>query len=164
MSVSRDIPRAWVKPQTVMAEHMARGRYDDRGFLFLMLGCLMVFVAQLPRLSREAVDTGDDFMLLVGGTLMAWVFVAPLLLIALAALSHLVARAMGGGRAGWAPSRLALGWSLLACAPAFLLHGLTGGFVGPDHPGFTLVGGLALGGFFWLWLNSLYVAETAQHA
>ncbi|MEM8822793.1 MAG: YIP1 family protein [Pseudomonadota bacterium] len=158
MSVSRDIPRAWIRPQTVMAEHMARGSYDDRGFLFLMLGCIMVFVAQLPRLSRQAFETGEDFMLLMGGTLMAWIFVAPLLLIAIAALSHLVAKAIGG-KGDWAQARLALGWSLLACTPAFLLHGLTGGFVGTDHPGFSLVGALALGAFFWLWLNSLYVAE-----
>ncbi|MEM7487881.1 MAG: YIP1 family protein [Pseudomonadota bacterium] len=161
MSVSRDIPRAWIRPQTVMAEHMARGSYDDRGFLFLMIGCVMVFVAQLPRLSRQAFETGEDFMLLVGGTLMAWVFVAPLLLIVIAAVSHIVAKLIGG-KGGWAPARLAIGWSILACAPAFLLHGLTGGFVGTGHPAFSLVGGLALGAFFWLWLNSLYVAETAS--
>jgi hypothetical protein len=163
MSVSRDIPRAWIKPQTVMSEHMARGRYDDRGFLFLMIGCLMVFVAQLPRLSREAFESGEDFMLLMGGTLMAWVFVAPLLMIAIAALSHLAARLMGG-RGGWDTARLALAWSLLACTPALLLHGLAGGFLGTAHPGYALVGALAFGGFLWLWLNSLYVAETAQHA
>jgi hypothetical protein len=162
MSVTRDIRRAWIRPQTVMAEHMARGSYDDRAFLFLMIGCVMVFVAQLPRLSRVATETDGDLMLLMGGTLMAWVFVAPLLLIALSALSHLVARVLGGA-GGWASARLALGWSLLACAPAFLLHGLAGGFLGPAHPGFTLVGGIALGGFFWLWLNSLYIAETAAN-
>lgn len=160
MSVTRDIPRAWARPRIVMAEHLARGAQEDRAFVFLILGCLMVFVAQLPRLSREAFLTGADFMVLMGGTLMAWVFVAPLLLYALAALSHLVARALGG-RGSWFGARLALFWSLLAVSPAMLLHGLTAGFVGPSTA-LTLVGLVTLGAFGWIWLNSLIVAEIAH--
>lgn len=160
MSVTRDIPRAWARPRAVMAEQLTRGDREERAFIFLMLGCALVFVAQLPRLSREAFLTGQDFMLLMGGTLMAWLFVAPLLFYALAALSHLVARALGG-RGTWLDARLALFWSLLAVSPAMLLHGLTAGFVGPSAA-LALVGAATVAGFAWIWINSLLVAETAH--
>ena len=160
MSVTRDIPRAWARPRAVMAEHLARGAQEDRAFAFLILGCLMVFVAQLPRLSREAYLTQGDFMVLMGGTLMAWIFVAPLLFYAIAAASRLAARLVGG-RGTWFGARLALFWSLLAVSPAMLLHGLTAGFVGPSAA-LTLVGGIVVAAFAWIWLNSLLVAETAH--
>lgn len=158
MSVTRDIPRTWFRPRRVMAEHLARGPQEDRAFLFLAVACLLVFVAQLPRLSRESHLSGTDFMPQMGGTLMAWIFVAPLLFYAVAALSHLAAKAIGGAGT-WFGARLALFWTLLAISPAMLLHGLTAGFIGPS-PALNLVGGLVLGGFIWIWLNTLYVAET----
>ena len=53
--------------------------------LLLMAGCLLIFVAQWPRLSREAFLTGEELSPLLGSTLMAWVFLAPLLLYGIAA-------------------------------------------------------------------------------
>lgn len=161
MSASRDIPRAWVRPRAVMAEHMARGVGEDTAFVFLMVGCGLVFAAQLPRLSREAFLTGDDVLFLMGGTLMAWLFVAPLVFYALAAAAHLIARALGG-RGTWLSARVATFWALLAAAPAWLLHGLVAGFIGPG-PQLQIVGFVAFAGFLWIWLNSLTVAE-ARHA
>ena len=160
MAVTRDIPRAWIKPREVMRDLLARGKHEDVAFVFLILGCGMVFVAQLPRLSRQAFQTGEDFMLLMGGTLMAWVFLAPLIFYGLAALSHLVAKAVGG-RGSWFGARLALFWSLLAVSPAMLLHGLTAGFIGPG-PALSLVGAVTLSGFLWIWTNSLYMSEVSD--
>ena len=60
-----------------------------------MIGCLMVFVAQTPRLARQSYVTGEDLGMLMGGTLMAWLFIAPLILYALAGLSQLVVRPLG---------------------------------------------------------------------
>lgn len=160
MSVSRDIPRAWIKPRAVMRDLLARGKHEDMAFVFLMIGCFMVFVAQLPRLSREAFETGQDFMVLMGGTLMAWVFIAPLLFYGIAALSHLVAKAVGGG-GSWFGARLALFWSLLAISPGMLLHGLTAGFIGPG-PALSLVGIVVLVAFCWIWIGSLSVVERPE--
>lgn len=158
MSVTRDIPRTWVKPRAVMAELLARGQRDDMAFIFLIVACLVVFVAQLPRLSREAVETGQDFMVLMGGTLMAWIFIAPLLFYAVAALVRVIAKLLGGGGT-WYSSRLALFWSLLAVSPAFLLHGLTAGFIGPSSIQADIVGFVILFAFAWVWLGCLSVSE-----
>ncbi|MEL6585830.1 MAG: YIP1 family protein [Pseudomonadota bacterium] len=160
MSVTRDIPRAWIKPRAVMAELLNRGERDDMAFIFLIVACVLVFVAQLPRLSREAFETGEEFLPLMGGTLMAWVFLAPLMFYALAALSRVVAR-LFGGKGTWYRARLALFWSLLAVSPAMLLHGLTAGFLGPATPQADIVGALVLAAFFWIWLGSLVTAERS---
>ncbi|CUH39598.1 hypothetical protein JSE7799_02325 [Jannaschia seosinensis] len=157
MSVSRDIPRAWIRPRRVMAEHIARGTGDSEAFIFLMAGCLMVFVSRLPALSRDAFLTGADFMVAMGGALMALVFLLPLVMLAVAYLAHLVAKALRApGRAEGA--RVATSWALLAASPAMLLNGLTEGFIGAGSA-LDLVGLFALGGFIWIWVNSLYVAE-----
>ena len=140
-----------------MAEHVARGTGDSEAFIFLMTGCLMVFVSRLPVVSREAFLTGSDFMVNIGGHLMALVFVLPLVMIALAYVAHLIAKVLRApGRAEGA--RVATAWALLAASPAMLLNGLTEGFLG-SGPALDLVGLIALGGFIWIWVNSFYVAE-----
>lgn len=160
MSVTRDIPRAWIRPRQVMAEHMAHGTGDSAAFIFLMAGCFLLFVSRLPVLSRQSFLTGEDFMVQMGGTLMALVFVLPLIIIALAFVAHLLAKLAGApGTAEGA--RVATAWSLLAASPAMLLNGLTEGFLGAG-PALQLVGLVALGGFIWIWVNSLYAAEWAR--
>ena len=143
-----------------MAERLDEGVREDRAFVFLMVACGLIFVAQWPRLSREAFVTGAELQPLMGGALMGWLLIAPLLCYALAALSHLAAMAVGG-RGTWFGARLALFWSMLAVSPAWLLHGLTAGFVGPG-PALSLVGAVLLTVFLWIWLNALLVAERGE--
>ncbi|MEM8850641.1 MAG: hypothetical protein AAGE03_11485 [Pseudomonadota bacterium] len=184
MSVTRDIPRAWLRPQTVMADLLSRGPDDRVAFTYLAAGSVLGFVSQLPatvRRSREAdpefdarlieeagqagLATGDladvKFDALISGALMGWIFVMPLVMYILAFLARLLA-ALFGGQGGGLQQRVALFWSFLAVSPALLLLGLTSGFVGPG-PAETLVGTITVCGFIWIWINSLYVAETAQH-
>ena len=95
--------------------------------------------------------------MLLGGALMAWLFIAPLVLYALAALSHLLAKLLRG-QGDWYGARVALFWSLLASSPLMLLNGLIEGFVGPG-PGLQLVGLLWFIVFMWFWLSGLLEAE-----
>ena len=133
------------------------GQREDRALAFLMSACAIVFVAQLPRLAREAHLTGQELDMLMGGTLLAWLMIAPLMFYALAGLSHLVAKLLGG-QGTWYGARLALFWSLLSSTPVMLLHGLVAGFIGPG-PALQAVGILWLGVFFWFWISSLVQAE-----
>ncbi len=140
-----------------MRRLLSDGNREDRALAILMSFCGIVFIAQLPRLSREAHLTGQDLSILMGGTLMAWIFLAPLLLYLLAGLSHLLARILGG-KGDWYGARLALFWSLLASSPLLLLHGLAAGFLGPG-PQLQGVGILWLGVFVWFWISTLRQAE-----
>jgi nitrogen fixation/metabolism regulation signal transduction histidine kinase len=135
------------------------GTREDRALIYLMIGCLMVFVAQTPRLARQAHLTGEDLPMLMGATLLAWLFIAPLVFYVLAMLGHLIARALGRKQSPFG-ARLALFWALLASSPLILLWGLTAGFVGPGIE-MTGVGIVWLACFLWFWIGGLIGAGRA---
>lgn len=157
MPVTSDITATYRGPGRVMRRLLAMGQREDRALAIVMAACVLVFIAQLPRLAREAHLTGRELNMLLGGTLLAWVIIAPLLLYLLAAMSHGVARLLGG-QGGWYGARLALFWSLLASTPLILLHGLAAGLIGPG-PAQDGVGLLWLAVFVWFWAASLRQAE-----
>ncbi|MCR9125924.1 MAG: YIP1 family protein [Rhodobacteraceae bacterium] len=159
MSVTRDISATYRGPGKVVRRLLEMGPREDRALAFVMGACGIVFVAQMPRLAREAHLSGQELNMLMGGTLMAWLMIAPLLFYLIAALSHMVARLLGGKGSFYA-ARIALFWSLLASSPLILLHGLVAGFVGPG-PAMQLVGFLWFAVFIWFWAAGLRQAERA---
>ncbi len=161
MALGPDILATYAGPRTVMRRLLAQGQREDRALVYLMLGCALIFVAQWPRLAREAhLNDAVPLDALLGGALMGWLFLAPLALYGLAALAHLVARLLGGC-GGWYGARLALFWSLLASSPLWLLNGLVAGFIGPGSA-LTLTGLVALTVFGLFWLLSLVEAERPE--
>ncbi len=162
MSVFRDILRSWKAPRTIVRGLLAQGQREDRAIAYLMIGCLLIFIAQLPRLARTAhlEDIGLDR--LVAYEFLAWLIVWPLAFYGLAALSHLAAKLLGG-RGDWFSARLALFWALLAATPAALLYGLTTGLIGPG-PQAALTGSIWLLGLAWIWISGLIEAETQEAA
>ena len=157
MSVSQDIVATYRGPGAVVRRLLSRGQREDRALAILMAGCLMVFVSQWPPLARQAHIDGAELNPLLGGALLAWLIIAPLLLYALAAGSHLVAKPMGG-QGTFYGARLALFWALLAASPLFLLNGLLAGFVGPGT-GAKAVEFISFITFLWFWFAGLRAAE-----
>lgn len=153
MPVTRDIVATYRGPRRVMRRLLKMGPREDRALAILMAACAVVFIAQLPRLSREAHLTGQELNPLLGGTLMAWIFLAPLLFYTLALISHVLLRLFGGKCDGFA-TRIALFWALLASSPLILLHGLVAGFIGSGIE-LKIVGALWLAIFLWFWLSDL---------
>jgi len=157
MPLTSDISATYRGPGRVVGRLLEMDQREDRALAFLMVGCVLVFIAQLPHLVREAHLTDQPLDMMIGGVLFAWVIVAPLLLYGLAALSHLVAKAVGG-KGTWFGARVALFWALLASSPLMLLHGLMAGFVGPGV-GLQVVGFICLCAFMWFWIAGLRTAE-----
>ncbi len=145
------------RPADVVSRLMAMGPREDRALVFLMSFCVLAFVAQMPRLSREAHLTGQELNMLMGAALMGWVFIAPLFFYVIAALSHVVARIFGG-KGSWVGARTVFFWALLASTPAMLLHGLVSGFIGPGAAA-NIVGTLWLAVLGWFWFTGLRMAE-----
>jgi len=143
MAVTSDIVRTWTRPRAVMRDLLALGPREDRALAFLMAGCLVIFVAQWPRLSRKAFLDGTPMDQLIAYEFVSWLIVWPLALYLLALLMSGLLRLLGQP-VGAFQVRLALFWSVLAAAPAALLYGLVAGFIGPG-PGAHLAGGLWLG-------------------
>ena len=159
MAITRNITATYRSPRKVMDRLLAMGQREDRALAYLMAGCLIVFIAQMPRLAREAHIAGEDLNMLMGASLMAWLFIAPLVLYLLAALSHLIAKIFKGKGTHYG-ARLALFWALLASSPLMLLNGLVAGFIGPGLE-LQIVGLLWLVVFVWFWFGGLITAERA---
>ena len=159
MPVTSDIVATYGGPGRVMARMLAGPPREDRALVILMVGCLLVFIAQLPRLSREAHLSGQDLNMLMGGALLGWLFIAPLAFYGLAGLSQLAGRAMGGQATGYG-TRLALFWALLATSPLVLLHGLVAGLIGPG-PALQAVGLVWAAAFLWFWAAGFRQAQRS---
>jgi len=153
MPVTTDIVATYRGPRRVVRRLLGAGQREDRLLAILMAFCGIVFVAQWPRLAREAHLTDQALQPLLGGTLMAWIFIAPLLLYLLAFLSHMLLRVLRGSGTAYA-ARLALFWALLAASPLILLHGLIAGFIGPGVE-LQLVGLVWMIIFLWFWISGL---------
>ncbi len=160
MSITRDIGQSWRGHRRVVRRHLSRGKSEAFVFTFLFVFMVLSFVALYPRAARIALENTDTPL-------------APLLLAqalgllaslpfwyGLAALSHLVARALGGGGT-WYGARLALFWSLVATSPMVLLQGLTFGIIGAGMQS-TAAGFAALVAFAVFWGLALIEVNRAE--
>jgi len=157
MPATLDIVAMYRGPRPVVRRILDQGPREDRALIFLMIACLIFFVASTPRLAREAFLSGAELNMTLGGSLMAWLFVAPLILYVLAGITHVIARALGGQGSAY-DSRIALFWGLLASTPLILLDGLTAGFIG-NGPERTIVGFIWFVCFLWFWISGLLTAH-----
>ena len=160
MSVSQDIVATYRGPGKVVRTLIGTGQREDRALMFLMFGCGLTFLAQLPRLAREAHLTGADLNMAMGGALAAWLLIAPLAFYALAAMARGVGKLLGG-RGSMYGARVALFWALLAASPLMLLWGLVAGFVGPGLQ-MQLVGLAWLAAFGWFWVGGTLAQERVR--
>ena len=157
MSVLQDVVQTYRNPRAVFRRRVGDGPREDRALAVLMFACALVFAAQMPRLARQAFETGEELNMLMGGALLAWLFIMPLVLYALGTLSHVIARIFGGKGSTYS-ARFALFWALLCATPLWLLWGLVAGFIGPSVQ-LSLVGFVALVVFVLFWSINLREAE-----
>lgn len=150
MSIAADILRTYRAPRDVLRSRIGSTEREDRALAILMGACFLIFLAQWPRLTREAfLDDTVELNGLMAGAMFGWVIIAPLFFYTLALLVHWVLVALRRSSTGYM-SRVALFWALLAAAPMWLLSGLLNGFVG-ETPATSMVAILALGSFLVFW-------------
>lgn len=168
MAVTTDIVRTWKRPRIVMRELLSHGQREDRAIAYVMAACLMIYVAQWPRLKRAeqfelyGADGASDFQMNAGIAFFSMLIVWPLALYVIAGITHLVAKVFSAKGSHYT-ARLALFWALLATTPVLLLHGLTMGLIGAG-PAANLVGAVWGIAFVWIWSQCFWVAESEAHA
>ena len=167
MSISNDVFRAWVRPRAVMRRLLDAGERENRALAILMAGCLLIFVAQWPRLVRlsEGIDLPagaemQELSQLIAYSLVSWLIVWPLIFYIAAGITRILARVVRGKGTGYG-ARLAMFWAVLASTPAALLYGLLAGFNG-ETLGTQAVGAVWLVGLVWIWVQSLREAESGN--
>lgn len=157
MPVTTDIVQSYRRPRAVMRRLLAAGQREDRAIAILFAGCVILFVSQWPWRAREAHLTGTELIQLISSDIFALLFLLPLLMYGIGALSHIVARIFGG-KGGWYAARLALFWSLLASSPLIVLSGLMKGFLGNGLE-YSIVGAVWFAVFVIFWSLNLFEAE-----
>ena len=163
MSVALDILKTYRAPRTVVARRIGEVEREDRALAVLMGGCVIMFIAQWPRLAREAhLDETISFDARLAGALLGWLLLAPLFFYILAWFTHLVMKVIGKPSTGY-KTRVALFWALLAASPLWLLNGLTAGFVG-QGPALTIVGLVASAVLIVFWFSGLIEIATQNEA
>jgi hypothetical protein len=160
MALTQNIAATYRGPGRVVRRLLDLGPREDRALAYLMGACMLIFVAQLPRLAREAHLTGQELDILMGASLLAWVFIAPLLFYAIAFIARGIGRVFGGRGSAYG-ARIALFWALFASSPLMLLYGLVAGFIGPGIEQ-DIVGVIWLGVFFWFWIGGAIAQERAS--
>ncbi|MDQ7069918.1 MAG: YIP1 family protein [Rhodobacterales bacterium] len=160
MPITRDIVATYRGPGRVVRRILGMGAGETYALTLVMVGCVVVFIAQWPKFARESYLSGEDIYISLYGAFIAMMFMMPLVLYALAGVSHVVARLIGGTGSGYA-SRVALFWAFLAASPMMLLNGLVAGFIGAG-PQMTVTGGLWLLVFLWFWLMGLREAQWGK--
>jgi hypothetical protein len=160
MALVTDIVATYRGPGRVVDRLLSAPEHEGRALALLMGACIMVFISQWPVLARRAHLEDQDLQMLLGGSMMAWVFIAPLIFYVLAYIAYLVARVLGGTGSAYG-ARLALFWALLASSPLILLNGLVAGFIG-QGPQLTVVGILWTLVFAWFWVAGMRRAGWGQ--
>ena len=156
MALVPDILATYRAPVRVQRAKIATGS-ERLALAYVSLACGLIFVSQWPVQARTAHLEGADLQELLAGSLMAWIFLAPLLLYGLALLVHWASRLLCHPVGAFA-SRMALFWALVAAVPLWLLNGLTAAFVGRG-PALALVGALGFGSFVLFWWAGLRAAR-----
>lgn len=161
MSVTRDIAATYRGPGKVIRGLLGAGAREDRALAILMSGCAVAFVAQWPRLAREAHLSGEALNTLLAGSLMGLLIFLPLVLFALAFFVQIVFVAVPRAELSGFGSRMALFWAFLAASPLMLLHGLTAGFVGKGIE-LSIVGLIWFVVFIWFWIAGAFAAARSD--
>ncbi len=161
MAVTTDILQTYKGPRTVLARRLAAGPREDRLVALAMGSCAVMFIAQLPRLARIAHLEDHDLNALMGGSLLAIMFVLPLILYSLAFVFHVLAKAFRGKGPGF-QARVALFWAMMAASPLMLLNGLVAGFIG-EGTALSFVGGLWCAAVLWFLITGLHEAYWRRH-
>ncbi len=157
MSVTRDIVQSWRSPRAVIGRHLARPVSEPFAFLLLVTFLILAFIALWPGMSRTAtLDPARPMVQQIVAAGLALLATIPVWY-GVAAISHAIARAMGG-QGTFYRARLALFMALVAASPLVLLHGLTIGMIG-QGPQALLVGAIAGAAFATLWIIMLIAAE-----
>lgn len=160
MAITDDILTTYRAPGQVMRAVLAGERHEARALAYLLAAVLVIFIAQWPGMSRAAfIEPDVPLSQRMFAAFLAVLAVIPVFY-ALAGLSHLAARALGG-RGSYFSARLVLFWALLAVTPLMLFQGLVAAFSGPG-PALTLTGVAVFAVFLLFWLTGLRIAEFGR--
>ena len=156
MSLVADIAKSYWAPGVVVATRL-RVVSEPQALATLMGACLLIFVGQWPLIARAAfLDPEIEFQARLGGAMLAWIFIMPLVIYVVTAVIWAATRTLRIDISGLAV-RFVVFWGLLAATPIWLLHCLFRGFSGNNWVT-DIVGISVLAALVWVWFGGFRAA------
>lgn len=160
------VAAAWGGFRASTAREAAEGHGEPRLLAYAIGGCFVLWLARAPEVLAadlaRAAATGTAATppaMLLTTHLVSMLFFTPLMLYGVAALMRMILRAFGG-TGGWRETRLAVFWSLVVAAPAFLVAGAAGSLLRLGGAPEAAPAAMTAAGLIWLWFWSAGLAEV----
>lgn len=155
MPLLSDIGAAYKAPKHEMRRHIDDGIREEQTLFFAMLFGGLSFLSLLPDIAKRAFIADDSLSAMAAAQFIASVFMMPLLMYGIAAISHLILGRFGG-QGDHVGARRALFWAAIVTAPIMLFSAILTTYV-PDLRLITSIVTTLV--FFWQWISNLKELE-----
>lgn len=155
VSILTDIKLAYYKPRNVMKRQISTGIREEQTLFFAILFGLLSFLSLLPAIAKHAYLTNESLSALAAAQFISSVFMMPLLMYGIAAISHLVLKYFGG-QGNYIGARRALFWAALVTTPAILISSIVETYIGELSLSLSVI---TTGIFIWQWVSNLKELE-----
>lgn len=155
MSLIYDIGAALKSPKREMRRHISDGIREEQTLFFALLFGGLSFVSLLPDIAKRAYLTDDSLSAMAAAQFIASVFMMPLLMYGIAAISHVIL-ARFGGQGDHIGARRALFWAAVVTTPLMLLSAIVTTYA-PDMR--VILAILTTLVFLWQWFSNLKELE-----
>ena len=138
-----------------MKRYLEDGIREEQTLFFAILFGLLSFLSLLPALAKHAFLTNESLSALAAAQFISSVFMMPLLMYGIAAVSHLILKYFGG-QGDYIGARRALFWAALVTTPAILLTSIAEAYFSEIS---TILSFITTMIFVWQWVSNLKELE-----
>ena len=138
-----------------MKRYLEDGIREEQTLFFAILFGLLSFLSLLPALAKHAFLTNESLSALAAAQFISSVFMMPLLMYGIAAVSHLILKYFGG-QGDYIGARRALFWAALVTTPAILLTSIAEAYFSEIS---TILSVITTMIFVWQWVPNLKELE-----
>jgi len=138
-----------------MKRYLEDGIREEQTLFFAILFGLLSFLSLLPALAKHAFLTNESLSALAAAQFISSVFMMPLLMYGIAAVSHLILKYFGG-QGDYIGARRALFWAALVTTPAILLTSIVEAYFSEIS---TILSVITTMIFVWQWVSNLKELE-----
>ena len=132
-----------------MKRYLEDGIREEQTLFFAILFGLLSFLSLLPALAKHAFLTNESLSALAAAQFISSVFMMPLLMYGIAAVSHLILKYFGG-QGDYIGARRALFWAALVTTPAILLTSIAEAYFSEIS---TILSVITTMIFVWQWVS-----------
>lgn len=158
MTLISEINASYRAPKMEMRRHIKDGIREEQTLFFALLFGLLSFLSLLPEIAKHAYIMDDSLSALAAAQFIASVFMMPLLMYGIAALSHIILGRFGG-QGDHVGARRALFWAAVVTSPIILASSVLSIYLPVIKIALDILTTLI---FIWQWTSNLKELEFSN--